>query len=130
MPTPIEAQAVAAEASLGLTESQLAAYREIRRRRVVAVWGPPGTGKTHFLTVAILGLARAYAAAGMPFRVLVTAFTQHYRIDTTGTRRWKPFVGDGMLCVGLLEEGTVITGNRTKRAFGAGATDGSDVEAS
>lgn len=61
---------------------------------------------------------------------MVTAFTQHYRIDTTGTRRWKPFVGDGMLCVGLLEEGTVITGNRTKRAFGAGATDGSDVEAS
>ena len=39
-------------------------------------------------------------------------------------------MGDGMLCVGLLEEGTVITGNRTKRAFGAGATDGSDVEAS
>src|SRR5205814_393777 len=43
--------------------------------RVVAVWGPPGTGKTHFLAAAILGLAGAHAEAGKPFRVLVTAFT-------------------------------------------------------
>ncbi|MEX5297008.1 hypothetical protein QYM41_17165 [Kocuria sp. CPCC 205268] len=43
-----------------------------------------------------------------------TAFTAHYGIDTTVTRRWKPFVEDGMLCVGLAQEGTVITGNRTK----------------
>ncbi|MHC5560829.1 hypothetical protein [Kocuria sp. U4B] len=46
--------------------------------------------------------------------VSATAFTQHYGIDTTATRRWKPFVEDGMLCVDLTEEGTVITGNRTK----------------
>ena len=46
--------------------------------------------------------------------VSATAFTQHYGIDTTDTRRWKPFVEDGMLCVDLSEAGTVITGNRTK----------------
>jgi hypothetical protein len=46
--------------------------------------------------------------------VSATAFTAHYGIDTTATRRWKPFVEDGMLCVDLATEGTVITGNRTK----------------
>jgi hypothetical protein len=46
--------------------------------------------------------------------VSATAFTQHYGIDTTATRRWKPFVEDGMLCVDLTQAGTVITGNRTK----------------
>lgn len=44
--------------------------------------------------------------------VSATAFTAHYRIDTTATRRWKPFLEDGMLCVDLTQEGTVITGNR------------------
>lgn len=39
------------------------------------VWGPPGTGKTHFLAAMILGLPEAHALAGKPFRVLVTAFT-------------------------------------------------------
>ena len=46
--------------------------------------------------------------------VSATAFTAHYGIDTTATRRWKPFVEDGMLCVDLTAEGTVITGNRAK----------------
>ncbi|MCM3689043.1 hypothetical protein [Kocuria rosea] len=46
--------------------------------------------------------------------VSATAFTQHYGIDTTATRRWKPFIEDGMLCVDLTQAGTVITGNRTK----------------
>jgi hypothetical protein len=46
--------------------------------------------------------------------VSATAFTAHYGTDTTTTRRWKPFIEDGMLCVDLSEEGVVITGNRTK----------------
>ena len=41
----------------------------------MAIWGPPGTGKTHFLAAAILGLAAAHATAGKSFRVLITAFT-------------------------------------------------------
>lgn len=62
-------------AAFGLTESQAEAFRQIGLRRVVPVWGPPGTGKTHFLAAAILALAAAHARAGLPFRVLVTAFT-------------------------------------------------------
>ena len=58
-----------------LTASQAAAFCELCRRRAVPVWGPPGTGKTHFLAAAILALTEAYAQAGQPFRVLVTAFT-------------------------------------------------------
>jgi DNA replication ATP-dependent helicase Dna2 len=75
LPLKVEEEAAPGEAALSLTESQLAAYREVRRRRVVAVWGPPGTGKTHCIAAIILGLSRAYQAAGQPFRVLVTAFT-------------------------------------------------------
>jgi hypothetical protein len=75
LPATIEAAASAREAQLGLTDSQRLAYHEIRRRRIVGIWGPPGTGKTHFLAAAILGLADAYASVGKTFRVLITAFT-------------------------------------------------------
>jgi hypothetical protein len=47
--------------------------------------------------------------------VSATAFTAHYGIDTTATRRWKPFTEDGLLCIDLTEEGTVIEGNRTRK---------------
>jgi hypothetical protein len=53
LPPPVEAAASAGEAALGLTDSQRSADREIRKRKLVAVWGPPGTGKTHFLAAAI-----------------------------------------------------------------------------
>jgi hypothetical protein len=76
-PLPRKVLALAGQAAdaLHFTPSQRAAYRAIARRRVTAVWGPPGTGKTHFLASAIVGLAAAHARAGLPFRVLVTAFT-------------------------------------------------------
>ncbi|MFO0804724.1 MAG: AAA domain-containing protein [Gemmataceae bacterium] len=75
LPSKVEESAVAEEPKLKLMKSQMDAYREIRRRRLVAVWGPPGTGKTHSIAVIILGLLRAYEATKRPFRVLVTAFT-------------------------------------------------------
>ncbi len=75
LPAAVEKQAATEEKKLSLTRSQRDAYRKIRQTRVAPVWGPPGTGKTHFLASIILGLSSAYARAGQPFRVLVTAFT-------------------------------------------------------
>jgi superfamily I DNA/RNA helicase len=78
------------------TPSQAAAFRAICNQRAVPVWGPPGTGKTHFLTTAILALAEAHRRAGRPFRVLVTAFThaaienvlrKTVRVDARSRRR-------------------------------------------
>lgn len=60
---------------LRLTASQRDAYVAICDRRVVPVWGPPGTGKTHFLAATILALLDAFQRAGQPCRVLVTAYT-------------------------------------------------------
>jgi hypothetical protein len=45
LPAAIEAAAAASEVSLGLTDSQLAAFRTIRRRRIVAVWDRRGQEK-------------------------------------------------------------------------------------
>jgi hypothetical protein len=75
LPKKMEAAAARAADGLAFTPSQREAYAAIRRQRVTAVWGPPGTGKTHFLAAAIVALAAAHARAGQPFRVLVTAFT-------------------------------------------------------
>jgi DNA replication ATP-dependent helicase Dna2 len=75
LPKRIESAASRGEEALGFTPSQCEAYRAIRRQRVTVVWGPPGTGKTHFLAAALVGLAAAHARAGQPFRVLVTAHT-------------------------------------------------------
>jgi hypothetical protein len=60
--------------------------------------------------------------------VSATAFTAHYGIDTTATRRWKPFTEDGMLCIDLTEESTVIEGNRTRKP--TPAPDPAEAEAS
>lgn len=62
-------------AGCAFTPSQADAFAAIRRQRVTVVWGPPGTGKTHFLAQAILILAAAHARAGLSFRVLATAST-------------------------------------------------------
>jgi hypothetical protein len=75
LPARVRTTAMSLEGSLGLTPSQREAFRAICTQKVTAVWGPPGTGKTHFLAAAIMALAWAHARAGKPFRVLVTAFT-------------------------------------------------------
>jgi hypothetical protein len=75
LPARIRAAAMKLEKTLGFTPSQCEAFRAICGQRTTAVWGPPGTGKTHFLAAAIVALAQAHTRAGSPFRVLVTAFT-------------------------------------------------------
>lgn len=59
----------------GFTNSQIDAFRQVLNGRLTLVWGPPGTGKTHFLAKAILSLARARKKAGKGLRVAITAFT-------------------------------------------------------
>lgn len=44
-----------------------------------------------------------------------TAFTQFYDIDTTISRRYKPYEQDGMLCIDLKGPSIEIVGNRSKR---------------
>lgn len=75
LPAKVRTTAKTMADQLGFTPSQCEAYRTICGQRVTAVWGPPGTGKTHFLASTIVALASAHARAGLPFRVLVTAFT-------------------------------------------------------
>ncbi|MEO7803423.1 MAG: AAA domain-containing protein [Actinomycetota bacterium] len=59
----------------GLMPSQMDALNGILGHDLQLVWGPPGTGKTHFLAVTILAMAEAHRREGLEFRVLVTGFT-------------------------------------------------------
>ncbi len=57
------------------TPSQDRAFHHVLTNRLTLVWGPPGTGKTHFLATAILSLVRARRAHKERIRVGVSAFT-------------------------------------------------------
>lgn len=59
----------------GFTPSQARAFRQVLTNRLTLVWGPPGTGKTHFLATALLSLVKARRAHGEQIRVGVAAFT-------------------------------------------------------
>ena len=51
------------------------AFRHVLENSLTLVWGPPGTGKTHFLAKALLCMAAAHKHAGLTFHAAVTAFT-------------------------------------------------------
>ncbi|HOI57549.1 MAG: AAA domain-containing protein [Methanoculleus sp.] len=59
----------------GFTKSQERAFRQVLENRLTLVWGPPGTGKTHFLANALLSLVKARRVHGEQVRIGVTAFT-------------------------------------------------------
>ncbi|MFC0680526.1 hypothetical protein ACFFGH_22055 [Lysobacter korlensis] len=44
-----------------------------------------------------------------------TAFTQYFEIDTSVSRRFKPYEQDGMLCIDLKGPSVEVKGNRAKR---------------
>ncbi|WP_308799545.1 hypothetical protein [Agromyces silvae] len=44
-----------------------------------------------------------------------TAFTQYYDIDTSVSRRYKPYEQDGMLCIDLAGPSAEVRGNRAKQ---------------
>ncbi len=65
----------AAKKYAGFTKSQGRAFRQFMSNRLTLVWGPPGTGKTHFLAKAVLCMAEACKQENRQLRVAITAFT-------------------------------------------------------
>ncbi|WP_380259479.1 hypothetical protein [Kineococcus sp. GCM10028916] len=47
-----------------------------------------------------------------PIMVAGTLFTQYYKIDTTESRRWIPFLEDDVLCIDLSKDGQKVVSNR------------------
>lgn len=68
---------IAANGDRSLRPAQEKAWRGLADRRAGLILGPPGTGKTHLLSWLIAGHAPARAAAGLPSRTFVTAFTKN-----------------------------------------------------
>lgn len=60
-----------------LREAQIKAWQGLARRKTGLILGPPGTGKTFLLSWLIAGFCAARREAGLPSRVLVTAFTRN-----------------------------------------------------
>ena len=75
LPRSVDSVLAGELAASKLTPSQGEAWRTIVEHRVTAVWGPPGTGKTHFLAALVLGMCEAHRREGHRCRVLVTAMT-------------------------------------------------------
>ena len=71
---------MALEAAVGMhrddvapTSSQSAVFAAVAQHRLSTVWGPPGTGKTHWSVGTLFTLLHAHATSNSPLRVLVTA---------------------------------------------------------
>jgi DNA replication ATP-dependent helicase Dna2 len=58
-----------------LTKSQEQAFQQFLNHTLTGVWGPPGTGKTHFIATALLLLNSIYKKRGKTLKILVSGFT-------------------------------------------------------
>ena len=74
------------------------AFDNVLSRRMTLIWGPPGTGKTHFLARSVVALLQAYRRSGKHFRVMVTAFT-HTAVENL---LWE--INDGLKEAGVIDE--------------------------
>ncbi len=61
--------------NMDFTPSQNKAFLHLLNNRLTLVWGPPGTGKTHFLARSIICMMRNSRATGVPLRIGIVAFT-------------------------------------------------------
>ncbi|MDM8537348.1 AAA domain-containing protein [Desulfobacterales bacterium HSG17] len=64
-----------AEKFAGFTKSQSFAFSQCMEKCLTLIWGPPGTGKTHFLAKAVLCLARTRKQENRQMKIAITAFT-------------------------------------------------------
>ncbi|MBU9711217.1 bifunctional RecB family nuclease/DEAD/DEAH box helicase [Evansella tamaricis] len=61
----------------GLTPSQSKAFRSFLNYTLTGVWGPPGSGKTHFIATALLLLIKIYEKRGKRLKILISGFTHN-----------------------------------------------------
>jgi hypothetical protein len=73
--------------------------------RIVGLRGVAHLAEHAYPVRGVGGDPTSYLVAG-------TAFTKHYGIDTTNSRRWPAELVDDILRVDLKVEGTVVTSNR------------------
>jgi DNA replication ATP-dependent helicase Dna2 len=70
-----EAQAVLEATGLELNESQWIAWEAALTRRLVLIWGPPGTGKSQTLRAVIAGAIWLAHQTNQPLRLLIASNT-------------------------------------------------------
>lgn len=81
-----------------------------KEERIIAI-RPADGSSPHAYTI------RPQSQRGTGQAVLsATAFTQYFDIDTTVSRRWVPYVIDGMLCIDLKGQSAEVRGNRSKKS--------------
>jgi hypothetical protein len=71
------AQPLTEAAEMPLRGAQIDAWHGLAEARVGLILGPPGTGKTHALAWMAAGYLEARRRAGLPCRILVSAFTRN-----------------------------------------------------
>ncbi len=57
------------------TTSQFKAFQHFVNHTLTLIWGPPGTGKTHFLALSLLCLLESYRQQRKSCRILISGFT-------------------------------------------------------
>jgi ATP-dependent helicase YprA (DUF1998 family) len=66
---------ISEKGDLPLRPAQVQAWEQLAAHRVGLILGPPGTGKTYALSWMAVGYLQARLDAGLPCRILVSAFT-------------------------------------------------------
>jgi hypothetical protein len=75
------AQPLTEAAGIPLRQAQIDAWHGLAHARAGLILGPPGTGKTHALAWMAAGYLEARRRAGLPCRILVSAFTRNAIIN-------------------------------------------------